>query len=188
MKRAIKRWLRHMGSRHWAVAKCLYRLHGLPLQGPATGHVWYFAYGSNLDANTFRGRRRMQPRRWEVGAISGFRLRFNLDGYPRGKAAPANITPHSQGEVWGVLYEITRRELVRLDSSEGVPGGNYRHVWVDARTVSGGVISVVTYSAIGNPHDGNPSLRYITLLRNGAREHGLPDCWIERLDAVEHAK
>ncbi|MGK0172280.1 MAG: hypothetical protein ACI9W2_004014 [Gammaproteobacteria bacterium] len=124
MKRAIKRGLRHMRSHHWAVAKCLYRLHGLPLQGPAIGHVWYFACGSNLGAeNTFRGRRRMQLSRWEVGAISGFRLRVNLDGYPRGKAAPAKITRDSHGEVGGVLYEIAGRELVRLDSSEGVPGG-----------------------------------------------------------------
>ena len=40
----------------------------------------------------------------------------------------------------------------------------------------------------GKETDGNPSLRYITLLRDGARLHGLPDRWIESLDAVLHAE
>jgi len=45
----------------------------------------------------------------------------------------------------------------------------------------------VTYIADGKPEDGNPSLRYITLLRDGARAHGLPDHWLKRLDAVRPA-
>src|SRR5438270_3303799 len=40
----------------------------------------------------------------------------------QGKAAPANLHPHLEAEVWGVLYLTTRRDLVRLESTEGVPG------------------------------------------------------------------
>jgi hypothetical protein len=35
--------------------------------------------------------------------------------------------------------------------------------------------------------DGRPSLRYITLLRKGARAHRLPETYIRFLDGVEHA-
>jgi hypothetical protein len=32
--------------------------------------------------------------------VRGYRLRFNLEGRPRGKAAPANVFPDPQAEVW----------------------------------------------------------------------------------------
>lgn len=35
--------------------------------------------------------------------------------------------------------------------------------------------------------DGNPSLCYLTLLREGARAHGLPRHWIAFLEKMEHA-
>jgi hypothetical protein len=42
--------------------------------------------------------------------------------------------------------------------------------------------------AQGKETDGNPSLRYITLLREGARVHGLPDHWLRCLDSVKPAE
>ena len=150
--------------------------------------VWYFAFGANMHDSAFLDRRAMRPAEWRVGRIEGYRLRFNLEGRPRGKAAPANIAPDPEGVVWGVLYRITRRDLVRLDSSEGVPGWRYRHLWIDARDGDGRTVPCVTYIAEGKARDGNPSLRYITLLRDGARAHGLPDHYLRFLDSVRHAE
>src|ERR1700720_3616002 len=107
---------------------------------------------------------------------------------PRGKAAPANLHPDPDAEVWGVLYRITRRDLIRLDSTEGVPGRGYRHVVVEAEDRSGRVIPAITYIAQGKEVDGKPSLRYITLLREGARTYGLPETYIRFLDGVEHVQ
>ena len=64
----------------------------------------------------------MQPREWRAGRIGGYRLRFNLEGRPRGKAAPANIEPHEEAEVWGVVYRITRRETRPFERNGGDPG------------------------------------------------------------------
>jgi hypothetical protein len=41
--------------------------------------------------------------------------------------------------------------------------------------------------AEGKDFDGKPSLRYVTLLREGARAHGLPVHYIRFLESVEHA-
>ena len=65
--------------------------------------VWYFAYGANMDDSTFRVRRGIQALECRSGRIKGYRLRFNLDGRPKGKAAPANLHPDPGAEVWGVL-------------------------------------------------------------------------------------
>ena len=43
----------------------------------------------------------------------------------------------------------------------------------------------VTYMADGNPEAGNPSLRYITLLRAGAAAHGLPPAYPHFPNSVE---
>ena len=158
------------------------------LSGRPSDQVWYLAYGSNMHHSAFRERRGMRPTEWRVGRIQGYRLRFNLEGRPKGKAAPANISPDPGGEVWGVLYRITWRELLRLDSTEGVPGRHYRHVWIPAEDPKGNIVTAVTYMARGKDTDGMPSFRYISLLRDGARAHGLPESWVQYLDAVRHAE
>ncbi len=172
----------------WVLSWCYYRLHGIRLIGPPGEEVWYFAFGANMHDSAFRERRGMRPLEWRPGRVCGYRLRFNLEGRPKGRAAPANLGVDPQAEMWGVLYRITRRDLVHLDSTEGVPGPRYRQLWVDAEDIDGRPLQAVTYIADGNDADGNPSLRYITLLRDGARAHNLPEHWVRYLESVKHAE
>ena len=105
-----------------------------------------------------------------------------------GAGACAAIEASDAGaEVWGVLYRITRADLLVLDATEGVPGRRYRQIWLAAEDAEGRAIDAVTYMADGNPEDGNPSLRYITLLRDGAAAHGLPAAYLDYLNNVEPA-
>jgi cation transport regulator ChaC len=169
-------------------SKVHYRLHGVALAGRPADAVWYFAYGANMHDRAFREQRGMCPLEWRTGRLRGYRLRFNLEGRPKGKAAPANLFPDPAAEVWGVLYKIIRRDLLHLDATEGVPGHRYRPLWLEAEDIAGNPLSVVTYIADGNESDGNPSLRYITLLRQGARTHGLPEHYLHFLDNVRPAE
>jgi len=184
--RPMIRW-RRLVARSWALSWCYYRLRGIHLEGRPREEVWYFAFGANMNDSSFRERRGMRPLEWRAGRVRGYRLRFNLDGRPKGRAAPANLCADPQTEVWGVLYRIRRRDLVRLDSTEGVPGRRYRHLWVEAEDSEGNPVRAVTYIADGNEVDGNPSLRYITLVRDGARAHGLPEQWVRFLESVKEA-
>ena len=179
---------RRFVARSWVLSRLYYRLHGLKLDGRPGERIWYFAYGANMHDRAFRRRRRMRPVEQHVGRIRGYRLRFNLEGRPKGRAAPANLAADAEAEVWGVLYKVTRRDLLRLDATEGVPGRGYRPQWFKAEDSDGRTLSVVAYIARGNETDGTPSLRYLTLLREGARANGLPGHWLQFLDSVEHAK
>ena len=181
------RRLRRAIARSWLLSKVYYRLHGLRIDGRPSDKVWYFAFGANMHDSAFRQRRGMRPSEWRVGRATGYRLRFNLDGRPLGKAAPANIIQDSRAEVWGVLYRITRAELLYLDATEGVPGWRYRQLWLGVEAAEGLPVTAVTYIADGNAEDGNPSLRYITLLREGAAAHGLPAHYLRYLNDVEAA-
>ena len=102
-------------AKSWALSWCLYRLRGIRLIGPPAEEVWYFAYGANMHDSVFRERRSMSPLEWRAGRVQGYRLRFNIEGRPRGKAAPANLVGDPKAEVWGVLYKVTRRDLLHLE-------------------------------------------------------------------------
>jgi cation transport regulator ChaC len=175
-----RRWL----AKSWHVSRWYYRQHGLVLDGRPSDQIWYFAYGSNMDEGTFVRRRKIKPFESRIGRIAGYRLRFNLEGRPKGKAAPANISSDTDQEVWGVLYKITRRAMLRLNSTEGVPGGRYQPTWLVVEDMNGNSVTAIAYVATGNEIDGKPSHRYISLLREGARRHGLPDHWVQFLDGV----
>ena len=179
---SLARWLRSRVARSWLLSRLHYRLSGLELTGRAGDEDWYFAYGANMHDSAFLVHRGMTPLEWKPGRARGWRLRFNLEGRPKGKVAPANLHAEASAEVWGVPYRITRAGLVHLDSTEGVPGRRYRHLWLDAYDVEGRPVRAVTYIADGLEADGNP------LLRDGARAHGLPDHWLRFLDGVKAAE
>ena len=166
--------LRSLVAKSWMLSKIYYWIHGLRVAGRLEETIWYFAFGANMHDSAFRERRGMRPLEWRAGCVRGYRLRFNLEGRPIGKAATANISPDPGAEVWGVLYRISRLDLLHLDSTEGVPGRRYRHLRIEGQDINGERLRVVTYIADGKETDCNPSLRYITLLREGARAPGLP--------------
>ena len=177
-----------MTGARWLLTKLRYRVHDLRPPPSPLEEVWYFAYGANMHDSAFRERRGMRPLEWRPARLPGYRLRFNLEGRPRGKAAPANVSADPQAEVWGVAYSITGAGLARLDASEGVPGRRYRHLWIEVQDLDRARLPAVTYVAAGKPVDGRPSLRYLTLLREGARAHGLPDDYLRILDGVRPAE
>lgn len=187
-RRSVRRACVTVAIRVWPLARAWYRLKGLPLAGHPNELVWYFAFGANMHESAFIQRRRMRPVERRIGRLPGYRLRFNLEGRPKGRAAPANISPDEEAEVWGVLYQISRRDLVRLNASEGIPGRRYQPCEMTVLDDSGNEIMATTYVAEGLEKDGNPSLRYITLLRDGARTQGLPDHWISHLNRIDPAK
>jgi hypothetical protein len=78
--------------------------------------------------------------------------------------------------------------MLRLNSSEGIPGQRYRPIQVSAEDGDGQQIDAISYVADGNETDGRPSRRYLSLLREGARTHGLPEAWVQRLEAIEPAE
>ena len=172
----------------WQLTYLRYWYYGDRLVGRPNDLIWHLAFGSNMSEDVMRERRGIEPLESRAGCLPGYRLRFNLDGRPLGRAAPANLAPDPDAEVWGVLYRIRRTDLVKLDSTEGVPRRRrYRHLHAEGRDIDGNSLHFVTYMAKGNLLDGNPSLRYLTLLRDGARAHGLPDHYIRFLDSVTPA-
>jgi hypothetical protein len=136
---------------------------------------WYFAYGSNMQAATLRGRRQIEPLDVRIGRLTGYRLCFDI---PVGSGARgvANLVADVDAHVWGVAYLLTAEQHDHLDRTEGVPAGVYRRIGVPIVTTAG-ELAVETYISELRDSSRLPSFRYLSLLREGAREHALPADW-----------
>ncbi len=155
-------------------------------RGGARGPIWYFGYGSNMCDATFCGRRGMRPLAARAGRLDGYRLCFNLPVGP-GERGVANIEPEPGATIYGVLYLLTRAELDRLDRTEGVHVGAYRRVPVEVVADDGAGLTAITYRSSRTTTGRKPSARYLQLLLDGAREHGLPREYVRFLEGLELA-
>ncbi len=148
--------------------------------------AWYFAYGSNMQTATLRGRRGIEFVRAVPARAAGWRLVLDKPSLlPIGEAF-ANIVPEADAEVFGVLYEIAAADLEHLDLTEGVLVGNYRRIAIPVTPLVSPPTEVTAFTLVSNARDPalRPSDRYMACLVAGAEEHGLPESWVAFLRAV----
>jgi cation transport regulator ChaC len=150
-----------------------------------TEALWYFAYGSNMSPAIFLERRGMHPFATHRARLEGYRLCFSLPVGP-GERGVANVEPAAGEHVWGVAYLIHRSEGDQLDRTEGVRGGLYERIPV-ALAVDGDRLEAFTYRSCFASAGRKPSARYLGLLLEGARRHGLPADYLRALEALDLA-
>lgn len=148
--------------------------------------VSYFAYGSNMQTATFRGRRGIEPARARVARLDGWRLVIDKPALiPSMGEAFANIVEETESEVFGVVFEITDDDLAHIDLTEGVLIGNYTRIGVPVMTLGDGErLDAETLVAQQRDPDLLPSRRYLSLLVEGAVEHGLPKKYVKWLRSL----
>lgn len=114
--------------------------------------VLYLAYGSNLAAETFLGKRGIRPLSQVNVVVPSIRLMFDLPGIPYSEPCFANSGYRSTEEkpttghppyhkdAWkkglvGVVYEVTKKDYAHIIATEG-GGSGYQDVLVDCYTLS----------------------------------------------------
>src|SRR5262245_7630055 len=152
----------------------------------STRPLWYFAYGSNLCRAIFVDRRGLQPLEIRRARLEGHRLTFDLPVGP-GERGVANLVADPAAATWGVCYLLDAAACDHLDRTEGVHRGYYRRLEVSVVTDDGGSLQAFAYQGIASVAGRKPSQRYLGLLLDGAREHGLPEEWIRYLEGLELA-
>ena len=140
-----------------------------------------FAYGSNM--YTVRMRERVPSASpLSAGQLKGHTLRWHKRSIDGSGKCDAEAIDHESDVVWGVLYACRASEKSALDQAEGL-GSGYNETIVEIITKTG-VVKASMYFAT----DKDPSLQpyhwYKDFVIKGAREHGLPQDYIDRLEAV----
>lgn len=129
--------------------------------------MYYFAYASNLN------RKQMLERCPEskpklIATLPNYKLVFA--GWSRQwRGGVATIRPFKGEKVLGAIYEISDRDLRRLDSREGCPG-NYNRLNVIVFNENGDPVEAVTYIKARQSEETQPSKEYLSVIQQGCRD------------------
>jgi gamma-glutamylcyclotransferase (GGCT)/AIG2-like uncharacterized protein YtfP len=138
----------------------------------------YFAYGSNLDATQMTercpsslplGRARLQHHRLDFTYYSS-----------RWSGGAADVLPHSDQEVWGLLYRLPAADLARLDRFEA----GYDRVLLQVESDRGSGLCVYSYT-VREKRSFRPSAAYIEKILRWARHWKFPSEYIAGLERCE---
>ena len=131
--------------------------------------MYYFAYGSNLHKKQMQERcPDSQPE--FMATLPNYKLVFV--GWSRQwRGGIATIRSFRGQKVLGAVYEISERDLKRLDNYEGYPG-TYDRLNITVFTEDGEAVPVITYIKTGQLEETEPSSQYLAIVQQGYRDWG----------------
>jgi gamma-glutamylcyclotransferase len=132
--------------------------------------ILYFAYAHDLNKKQMRERApESKPRMTAV--LPNYRLVF-LGWSRQWKSGTATVRGAHGSRVAGGLYEITEKDLRRLDTLEGYPRESNR-VNVTVFTEDGDALKAITYLKTGQAEETKPSPEYLAVIQAGYRDWGI---------------
>ena len=139
----------------------------------------YFAYGSNLCTKRLRHRKVESATFVAIGMLRSYRLHFHKRSTDGSGKCNAYFTDNVNDEIAGVVFEILPAEKMFLDSAEGLGKGYQESIVCIA--ASNAEYKCSTYTAEPSYIDGSlgPYSWYRDFVAAGAREHGLPETYIQ---------
>jgi sulfite reductase (NADPH) flavoprotein alpha-component len=148
-----------------------------------------FGYGSNMASRGLaaKGVRSLRAR---PARLDGWELAFDVPSvFRKVEGGVANVVEGKSagglGEVHGVLHEVDDEGLAKLDGIEAV-GILYDRRKLRVRTYDGEIVEAETYVGVPSIRDAGlrPSVRYLRILVDGAREQELDPAWIRALEST----
>jgi len=132
--------------------------------------MYYFAYGSNLNQRQMLKRCPDSEPKF-TASLPNYKLVFV--GWSRQwRGGVASIRPFRGEKVPGAIYEVSDRNLRRLDSYEGYPR-SYTRLNVTVFDEDGEPIKAITYIKSGQSDEAQPSKEYLALIQQGYRDWGI---------------
>ena len=129
--------------------------------------MYYFAYASNLNRKQMR-ERCPESKPMFVATLPNYKLVFA--GWSRQwRGGKASIKLFRGERVSGAVYEVSERDLSRLDRYEGCPG-NYNRLKVTVFDEDGRSVEAVTYIKSGQLEETPPSKEYLAVIQQGYRD------------------
>jgi gamma-glutamylcyclotransferase (GGCT)/AIG2-like uncharacterized protein YtfP len=135
--------------------------------------MYYFAYASNLNRQQM-AERAPDSKPKSIATLPNFKLTFTARagrqvGAGGVTAHTASITPYRGEKVLGAVYEISERDLKRLDGYEDYPAVYDRRkvtVWTETNEP----MEAITYIKIDQSQQIKPSPEYLAIIQKGYRD------------------
>lgn len=140
--------------------------------------VAYFAYGSNMSTERLQKR---VPSAKPIGRAKLPDKRLVCNKKSKDGSGKANLTDKTGVIVWGVLYEIDEIELDKLDEVES----GYARMLMKVMTDQGSLVEAHVYVSSELTDDAQPYNWYKKAIIDGARQHHLPESYVEYLKQIK---
>lgn len=149
--------------------------------------VWNFAHGSNMNSKVLKGRRNLNPKESIPGYVKDYKLAFSLTAAPYFEPGMGSLDPAKGEEAHGLLMKFTKSEMDILYSTEGGKKGGYCLVEVEATAYDGRKLKAFAFQSkyIDETSEVQPSKRYLNIIKEGAKEIGLKQEYLDKLDKIE---
>ena len=167
--------------------------------------IYYFGLGSNMSRKKIENRglngTKIELQTMEPAVVPNYRLSFNMRGFPPLEPGMGSLEPvdsgvksllkYEHGECHGALIKLTPENYEKVMRSEGVGNGRsdqgYEEIIVDAYPYGkpGKPVKAVALRArdhVRLNYDPRPSVRYMSILKEGAKELGLRPCYQDFLE------
>ncbi len=142
----------------------------------------YFAFGSNLSSARLLQRLPLAEVHC-VATLGGHRLCWRKNGRDQSGKCDIHQTGDHADLVYGVVYQVSAEDRVRLDEIE-THGFGYERREVAVQTLDGRLLDVFTYYAIDINYTQQPYHWYKEHVLRGALEHGFPPHYVEEIRAM----
>ena len=143
----------------------------------------YFGYGSNMLTKKLKSRCPSAVK-IDVCRTKEYTLKFHkVSSDDSGKGDMAKAESETD-ELYGVAFSIDKSEESNLDGAEGY-GHGYEKTEIDVEGITKGPLRVWTYYATNIDPELKPYHWYKRQTVDGARENGLPEDYIKKIEAFE---
>ena len=143
----------------------------------------YFGYGSNMLTKKLKSRCPSAVK-IDVCRTKEYTLKFHkVSSDDSGKGDMAKAESETD-ELYGVAFSIDKSEESNLDRAEGY-GYGYKKKEIDVEGITKGPLRVWTYYATNIDPELKPYHWYKRQTVEGARENGLPEDYIKKIEAFE---
>ena len=142
----------------------------------------YFSYGSNMSSRRLQART-PSARFVTVASLSHHDLRFHKRSRDGSSKCDAFETGDASHTIIGVVFEIIEQEKPILDRFEGL-GHGYEKKVVSIQANAGTTLEAYTYYANDIADSILPYGWYHHHVLTGAKEHGLPTDYINRIESI----
>ena len=146
----------------------------------------YFAYGLNMNRTEFE-RKCSRSVALKAARLPGYRLAY-YEYTPVWDGGMETIVPDETAEIWGVLYQVDEADWEELDRSEDARmdgTGAYFHYPVEVVDETQTAIAALVYLKARWGQTAVPGQEYMNLVIEGAKNHGLPEVYVQKLRNIE---
>lgn len=145
---------------------------------------YVFCYGSNMLFSRIKARC-SSIQLIGVGYITGHSLKFHMKSTDGSAKADAHKTDDPEDKVWGTVISINKADKMRLDGYEDL-GSAYTEKQVMVCLGDGLQAKAWVYVACNNRIKAHlkPYCWYHRYVLEGAKENGLPNIYIQAIEAV----